>query len=69
MNELKSNAAAPSNPTQYVVTRDGRRTSELNFSNEWEARSEADYWINLTRRHDPKSRISVAKTNKPRRIR
>ena len=50
MNELKSNTGAPSNPTLYVVTRDGRRTSEVNYTNEWQARDEADYWINLVRK-------------------
>lgn len=56
-------------PKVFVVTRDGRRTSEKNFTTEWDAKLEADYWINLTRKHDPKSRISVVKTDKPKRIR
>ena len=69
MNELKSNTGAPSNPTLYVVTRDGRRTTEENYPNEWQAREEADYWRNLVRKYDPRSRISIAKTDKPRRVR
>ena len=53
----------------FVVTRDGRRTSEKNFLLERDSRDEADYWIRLVRKYDPRSKISVVKTNKPKRIR
>ena len=56
-------------PKVFVVTRDGRRSSEKNFKTEWEARIELDYWINLTRKYDPRSRIAIVKTDKPKRIR
>jgi hypothetical protein len=56
-------------PKVFVVTRDGRRTSETNYKTEWDAKMEADYWINLTRKYDSKSRISIVKTDKPKRIR
>ena len=61
--------AGVSSPEVFVVTRDKRRTSEKNFSNEREARAELDYWIGICRNYDPKSRISIVKTNKPKRIR
>ena len=53
----------------FVVTRDGRRTSDKNFSSHMDAKAEAGYWINLVRKFDPRSKISIAKTNKPKRIR
>ena len=55
--------------TVYVVTRDNRRTSEKNFVSEYDARNEASYWIGICRKYDPKSKVSIAKTNKPKRIR
>lgn len=56
-------------PEVYVVTRDRRRTSDRNFTNEEDARKEAQYWINICRNHDPASKVSIVKTNKPRKIR
>lgn len=56
-------------PEVYVVTRDRRRTSERNFINEDDARKEAQYWINICKNYDPASKVSIVKTNKPRRIR
>ena len=56
-------------PEVYVVTRDKRRTSDWNFSNESEAKQEANYWINLVRKYDPRSKVSIVKTNKPKKIR
>lgn len=53
----------------YVVTRDGRRTSERNFRLESDAREESYYWISLTKKYDARSKISIVKTNKPKRIR
>jgi hypothetical protein len=53
----------------YVVTRDRRRTSDRNFTKEEDARKEAQYWINICRNHDPASKVSIVKTNKPRKIR
>ena len=55
--------------TVFVVTRDKRRTSERNFTNENDARNEADYWIRICRQHDPRSKVSIVKTDKPKRIR
>lgn len=55
--------------TYFVVTRDGRRTSDKNFLSERDAREESNYWINLVRKYDPRSKISIAKTTKPKRIR
>jgi len=56
-------------PEVFVVTRDKRRTSDRNFSSEHDARSELDYWVGICRQYDPKSRISIVKTDKPKRIR
>lgn len=53
----------------YVVTRDGRRTSAKDFLSEHEAKDEAYYWIRLTKKYDARSKISIVKTNKPKRIR
>ena len=53
----------------YVVTRDRRRTSDRNFLKEEDARKEAQYWINICRNYDPSSKVSIVKTNKPRKIR
>ena len=53
----------------YVVTRDRRRTSDKNFQLERDAQNEANYWINIVRQYDPRSKISIVKTNKPKRIR
>ena len=53
----------------YVVTRDRRRTSDRNFINEDDAKREAQYWINICKNHDPSSKVSIVKTNKPRKIR
>ena len=53
----------------YVVTRDKRRTSEWNFTNESEAKQEAQYWINIYKNYDPSSKVSIVKTDKPRKIR
>tara|TARA_B100002019_G_scaffold240893_1_gene216689 strand:- start:859 stop:1071 length:213 start_codon:yes stop_codon:yes gene_type:complete len=56
-------------PDVYVVTRDRRRTSDRNFINEDDARREAQYWINICKKYDPASKVSIVKTNKPRKIR
>jgi len=53
----------------FVVTRDKRRTSDRNFTNENDARLEADYWIRICREYDPRSKVSIVKTDKPKRIR
>lgn len=53
----------------YVVTRDRRRTSDRNFINENDAKIEAQYWIGICKNYDPASKVSIVKTNKPRRIR
>ena len=53
----------------YVVTRDKRRTSDWNFSNESEAKQEANYWIGICKKYDPRSKVSILKTNKPKKIR
>jgi hypothetical protein len=56
-------------PEVYVVTRDRRRTSDRNFTNEEDAKREAQYWIGICRNYDPASKVSIVKTNKPRKIR
>tara|TARA_B100001093_G_C26454472_1_gene853736 strand:- start:463 stop:678 length:216 start_codon:yes stop_codon:yes gene_type:complete len=53
----------------YVVTRDRRRTSDWNFTTEAEAKQEAQYWINICKVYDPSSKVSIVRTNKPRKIR
>tara|TARA_B100001093_G_scaffold505317_1_gene562488 strand:- start:3032 stop:3232 length:201 start_codon:yes stop_codon:yes gene_type:complete len=53
----------------FVVTRDRRRTSDKNFINEADAKLEAHYWINICKNYDPSSKVSIVKTNKPRKIR
>lgn len=53
----------------FVVTRDKRRTSDWNFTTEQEARAEAAYWINICKKYDPASKVSIVKTHKPRKIR
>ena len=53
----------------FVVTRDRRRTSDKNFVNETDAKIEAQYWINICKNYDPSSKVSIVKTNKPRKIR
>lgn len=58
-----------SQPMVYVVTRDRRRTSDRNFTNEEDAKREAHYWIGICRNYDPSSKVSIVKTNKPRKIR
>jgi hypothetical protein len=68
MNTSKEEFSKPTGPV-FVVTRDGRRTSERNYKTEWDAKIELDYWFRLTKQWDSKSRISIAKTDKPRRIR
>jgi hypothetical protein len=56
-------------PEVYVVTRDRRRTSDRNFTNEEDAKREAQYWIGICKNYDPSSKVSIVKTNKPRKIR
>ena len=56
-------------PEVFVVTRDKRRTSDRNFSSEAEAKQEAQYWIGICKNYDPSSKVSIVKTNKPKRIR
>ena len=58
-----------SQPQVFVVTRDKRRTSDKNFTNESEAKQEAQYWINICKLHDTSSKVSIVKTDKPRKIR
>ncbi len=53
----------------FVVTRDKRRTSDRNFKDEFDAKDEAHYWIGICREYDPKSKVSIVKTDKPRKIR
>ena len=53
----------------FVVTRDRRRTSDRNFVNENDAKIEAHYWIGICKNYDPASKVSIVKTNKPRKIR
>lgn len=53
----------------FVVTRDRRRTSDRNFIDENDAKQEAQYWIGICKVHDPASKVSIVKTNKPRKIR
>jgi len=53
----------------FVVTRDRRRTSDRNFIKEEDAKREAQYWIGICKKYDPASKVSIVKTNKPRRIR
>ena len=53
----------------YVVTRDRRRTSEWNFTTEADAKLEAQYWIGICKNYDPSSKVSIVKTDKPRKIR
>ena len=53
----------------FVVTRDKRRTSDRNFTNEADARNESHYWIGICRQYDPKSKVTIVKTDKPRKIR
>ena len=53
----------------FVVTRDRRRTSDWNFTNEADAKQEAQYWIGICKLHDPASKVSIVKTDKPRKIR
>ncbi len=55
--------------TVFVVTRDTRRTSDRNFTSEHDARLEADYWIRICREYDPRSKVAIVKTDKPKRIR
>ena len=58
----------------YVVTRDGRRVSRNNHLSKELAMAEAKRWTALIhkvvngRKWDPKSVISIVKTNKPNRI-
>lgn len=65
----KTNTTSDKPKNVFVVTRDGRRTSDRNFLSERDAREEAGYWISLVRKHDSRSKISVVKTLKPKRIR
>ena len=67
MNTKETNATQQ--PEVFVVTRDGRRTSEKNFPSHQDARWESDYWINIARKYDPRSKVAIVKTNKPKRIR
>ena len=53
----------------FVVTRDKRRTSDRNFTHEADAKREAQYWIGICRSYDPKSKVGIVKTDKPRKIR
>jgi len=72
MNKQNNNMPRKNNDSQsevFVVTRDRRRTSDRNFINEEDAKREAQYWINICRNHDPASKVSIVKTNKPRKIR
>jgi hypothetical protein len=56
-------------PEVFVVTRDKRRTSDKNYINEEDAKKEAQYWIRICKNYDPSSKVSIVKTNKPKRIR
>ena len=53
----------------YVVTRDGRRTEEQNYSTHAQAKARADSLKALLAKWDPSSVVGVVKTDKPRRIR
>jgi hypothetical protein len=64
-----SDAQPTVSKTYFVVTRDNRRTSDKNFLNESDAKAESQYWINLCKRHDPSSKISIVRTDKPKKIR
>jgi len=64
-----SDAQTTVSKTYFVVTRDNRRTSDRNFTNEEDAKREAQYWIGICRNYDPSSKVSIVKTSKPRKIR
>ena len=72
MNKQNNNMPRKDNDSQpevFVVTRDRRRTSDRNFTNEEDAKREAQYWIGICKNYDPSSKVSIVKTNKPRKIR
>ena len=72
MNKQNNNMPRKDNDSKsevFVVTRDRRRTSDRNFTNEEDAKREAQYWINICKKYDPSSKVSIVKTNKPRKIR
>jgi hypothetical protein len=62
------NATTDGKPV-FVVTRDRRRTSDWNFTNEADAKQEAQYWIGICKNYDPASKVAIVKTDKPRKIR
>lgn len=67
--EYTPHPAGKQQPEVFVVTRDRRRTSDRNFLKEEDAKREAQYWIGICKQHDPASKVSIVKTNKPKRIR
>jgi hypothetical protein len=72
MNKQNNNMHKKDNDWQsdvFVVTRDRRRTSDRNFINEADAKHEAQYWIGICKKCDPASKVSIVRTNKPRKIR
>ena len=55
----------------YVVTRDGRRIEERNYTNASEAKARSDALKAVLSEWDPSSlrSVSIVKTDKPNRIR
>tara|TARA_R100001594_G_scaffold145034_1_gene194755 strand:- start:204 stop:392 length:189 start_codon:yes stop_codon:yes gene_type:complete len=59
------------NPAVYVVTRDGRRIEENNYSNHGDAKDRAARLREMLAEWDPSAinSVSITKTDKPKRIR
>lgn len=58
-------------PAVYVVTRDGRRIEEKNYSNHADAKARAARLREMLLEWDPSTAhsVSITKTDKPKRIR
>ncbi len=59
------------NKTVYVVTRDGRRIEDENYTNHNDAKARAQILKAVLTEWDPSavSSVSIVKTDKPKRIR
>ncbi len=67
---MKNNTSSQeASPQVFVVTRDKRRPSDRNFTSEHDAQVESNYWIKIVKQYDPRSKISIVRTDKPKRIR
>jgi hypothetical protein len=53
-------------PTRFVVLRDRKRVSELEYTNQEQAGTEYGYWQGLVSKWDPTSRVEISEKDEKR---